>query len=248
MNTIISKQSFRVIILLFLFNSLMSCQKLADETIITDNDGPSAFSLMPSEEKEAYCENLKASFEYRRIGRNIFRFMPISMPALGDKRLHQVKTKAELMAWIKDNLEHTLFSSVEEAEELYKETEQLQKRLQKKFPEFNVSANSPDMVFFRDLMIKRVEEDLAIIKRNISLTKSSPCAAARDICLANADAYQNTATLICGVGGIVAACFSGGILGGIVDLVCVALVIDQANQQRQQCLQAYNSCVASSGH
>jgi hypothetical protein len=222
----------------------MSCQKLTDKIEETDNFGKNSFSEMSLTEKETYCTKLTESFEYRKIGGNFSRFMPISTPALQDERLQQVKTKTELMAWIKDNLSHTLFSSVEEAEDLYEEIEQLQKKLQKKFRAFDFDASSKDMTFFRDFMTKRVDENLVRLKRNISLTKSSHCETARDLCLAEVQAYQDKALIFCGVGALVGGCIGGPLVTGIVDIGCTILVNYEARKQREQCYATYRGCGA----
>ncbi len=253
MKKIISKQNiivFGLSALLFLFSTLISCTKVTDEvvgeSIQAAGSIESVFSKMSLEEKETYIEKLRETEEFHKLESSTGRFIPISRPALKDEKLHQVKTKAELMTWIKDNLDHTLFRSVEEAEKLYTEMEQLQKDIQRKFSAINFSEGSEDMIFIRDYSMKRVEEQYgsgSVV--NAPPAYGTECEMAVISCMQEADRLNMEENLVCSGGAFLGSCIPtiGIIAGPIIGIVCITMSYNVLLERRANCQQTYNTCI-----
>lgn len=252
MKNIISKSNiitFGIFALCVLLFSLISCSKLPngtlDELLKADASSKRKFSEMSLEEKEAYCENLVESKELRKLEKNARRFIPISRPALEDERFHQIKTKAELMAWIKDNLDHTLFRSVKEAEKLYAEIEQLQKIIQQKFSAFDFSEGSADAIFYTNYTIKRAEEQkVSHVTKNHPQAKGTHCLNAFNNCLYNSQQSFERELAVCTIGGVVSSCIPGigAVTGPLTYIICASMAMNAHNRRVAKCEEDYRNC------
>ena len=214
--------------LFFLLFSLTSCNKAEIDVI--------PFSEMSFVEKEDYSRRLLESEEYRTYRVNLNWFIPISIVALNDERLHQAQTKEELMAWVKDNLEHTLFRSVAEAEMKYNELDRSVKVIRQKFSAMDFKQGSPDIYFFNDYVARLYE--IRVEKTYPQRKSYGNCKDAFDECMAQARKKHDDERRRC------AATFSENTPQNIKDYTkCKNDAVATLKAECKACRKTFNDCL-----